>query len=96
MVFNSNYSVQNDFSNRSLPDNVEQERLETMSVIRVLWFREGARPPSDPGFSYGTGPYSYKPKSPGMVRKSSPSGDGIFPKEPRPEAKGELYSSISS
>ena len=85
---NSNYSVQNDFSNRSLPDNVEQERLETISVIRVLWFREGARPPSDPGFSYGTGPYSYKPKSPGMVRKSSPSGDAYSPKSPGLRRKG--------
>ena len=87
IIYNSN-SVQNDFSNRSLPDNVEQERLETISVIRVLWFREGARPPSDPGFNYGTGPCSYKPKSPGMVRKSSPSGDTYSPKSPGLRRKG--------
>ena len=53
-----------------------------------MWFREGARPPSDPGFSYGTGPYSYKPKSPGMVRKSSPSGDAYSPKSPGLRRKG--------
>ena len=92
MIYNSNF-VHNDFSNRSLPDNVEQEKLETISVIRVLWFREGARPPSDPGFNYGTGPCSYKPKSPGMVRKSSPSGDAYSPKSPGLRRKGSYTQS---